>query len=135
MDEEYDQEYIQEFLESFKGQLICMKGNCDSNIDIETSNFLIEDGVKKITTIKEDLYVTHGHNYNESNWEKTNSILIYGHLHKPFIKQIETNIYINPGSISLPRTEIGPTYLFYDETKFIIYDLEDNIIAIKDMKN
>ena len=80
MDEEYDQEYIQEFLESFKGQLICMKGNCDSNIDIETKFRLLLDKAEILMAIKE---------YDSA----------------------------------------------LDETKLIIYDLEDNIIAIKDMKN
>lgn len=135
IDEEYDPEYINNFLESFKEKLICIRGNCDSELDVETSNFSIENGLKKITTIKNDLYITHGHIYNESNWEKTNSILIYGHLHKPFIKEIETNTYINPGSISLPRTSSSPTYLFYDEDSFTIYDLEDNIIAKKVIKS
>lgn len=135
MNEDYDPEYINNFLESFKEKLICIRGNCDSEIDIETSKFPIEKNLKKITTIKEDLYITHGHIYNESNWDKTNSILIYGHLHIPFIKEIETNIYINPGSISLPRTAVGPTYLFYDEDEFIIYDMEGNVIAKKDLKS
>ena len=84
-----------------------------------------------VSTINEDLYITHGHIYNESNWNKTNSTLIYGHLHKPFIKEIETNTYINPGSISLPKDEHKPSYLFYNEKEFVIYDIDNNIIAKK----
>ena len=98
------------------------------------SNFPIISELSLIATINEDLYLTHGHIYNESNWNKTNSYLIYGHLHTPFIKEIESNTYINPGSISLPKTEDGPSYLFYNEEEFIIYDINDNIIAKKTIK-
>ena len=129
MIEGYDIDYVKEFLESFKDKLICIKGNCDSEVDKMVSNFPIINELGLIATINEDLYLTHGHIYNESNWNKENSVLIYGHLHIPFIKKIETNIYINPGSISLPKDGNLPTYLFYDEEKFVIYDVNDNIIA------
>ena len=133
--EGYDINYVREFLNSFKDKLICIKGNCDSEVDKMVSEFPIISELGLIATINEDLYLTHGHIYNESNWSKTNSILIYGHLHTPFIKEIESNTYINAGSISLPKTEDGPTYLFYNEEEFIIYDMNDQIIAKKTLKN
>ena len=129
----YDIDYVQEFLKSFKDKLICVRGNCDSEVDIKVSNFPIISDLRLIATINEDLYITHGHIYNESNWDKTHPTLIYGHLHTPFIKEIETNTYINPGSISLPKSEVGPTYLFYNEQEFIIYDMQDNIVAKKSL--
>ena len=36
-------------------------------------------------------------------------------------------IFINVGSISLPKNEIE-TYAIYDNKKFIIYDINNNII-------
>ena len=57
-----------------------------------------------------------------------NSILIYGHFHVPFIKKIETNYYMNPGSISLPKEGNEPSYLIVEEKKATIYDIKDNII-------
>lgn len=134
MIEGYDINYVREFLESFKDKLICIKGNCDSEVDKMVSTFPIVSELGLISTINEDLYLTHGHIYNESNWTKTSSYLIYGHLHVPFIKEIETNTYINPGSISLPKSEEGPTYLYYNEEEFIIYDMNDKIIYKKSIK-
>ncbi len=126
--DEYDVEYVRKFLESFQDKLICIKGNCDSENDVKASNFSIINELSLVATINNDIYLTHGHIYNESNWQKENSILAYGHLHIPFIKKIETNLYINPGSISLPRKKNNSTYLIYDEEKFTIYDIYDNII-------
>lgn len=135
MIEGYDINYVQEFLKSFADKIICIKGNCDSEVDIAVSPFPIVNELGLISTINNDIYLTHGHIYNESNWPKTNSILVYGHTHIPTIKQIETNIYINPGSISLPKSPEGPTYLVYDEKEFIIYDLNDKILSKKIIEN
>jgi len=135
MIEGYDIDYVRNFLESFQDKLICIKGNCDSEVDKLVSNFPIVNELGLISTINEDLYLTHGHIYNESNWNRTNSTLIYGHLHIPFIKEVETNTYINPGSVSLPKSETGPTYLYYDEKSFTIFDMNDKEIAKKDLKN
>ena len=128
MIEGYDIKAVESFLESMKDKLICMRGNCDSEVDLMISNFPIMNDLSLIMTENHDLYITHGHIYNESNWMKENSILIYGHFHIPFIKKIETNYYINPGSISLPKEGYKPSYLIYDENKITIYDIDDNII-------
>lgn len=128
MIEGYNITEVQSFLESMKDRLLCMRGNCDSEVDVMVSNFPIMNDLSLIMTENHDLYITHGHIYNESNWIKENSILIYGHLHIPFIKKIETNYYINPGSISLPKEGNKPSYLIYDENKITIYDIDDNII-------
>lgn len=126
--EGYDINYVKDFLEEFKDKIICIRGNCDSEIDLQVVSFPVVNELSLISTINNDIYLTHGHIYNESNWYKENSILVYGHLHKPFIKRQETNYYINPGSISLPRGNSDPTYLIYDEKKFTIYDIYDNIV-------
>lgn len=126
--EGYDPKYVKEFLLSYKDKMICMKGNCDTSIDVETSPFQIIDGVYKLQTINNDLYLTHGHIYNETNWDKTNSILIFGHYHIPFIKKIESNYYLNPGSISKPKGIYDASYMVYDEEKFTIFDINDNIL-------
>lgn len=134
MNEDYDVEYVKNFLNSFKDKIICIQGNCDSEVDKMVCDFPIVNELGLVSTINDDIYLTHGHIYNESNWYKINSILVYGHLHIPFIKEIETNIYINPGSISLPKDNNKPTYLFYNENEFIIYDIDDNIVAKKTLR-
>ena len=134
MVEGYDIKAVQAFLESVKDQLICVRGNSDSEVDIMVSNFPIVNELSVIMTENHDLYITHGHIYNESNWMKEHSILIYGHFHIPFIKKIETNYYLNPGSISLPKEGYLPSYMVYDENKVTIYDIEDNILMEEELK-
>ena len=54
--------------------------------------------------------------------------MVYGHEHIPFIKKDKNMIYINVGSISLPRNNYAPTYAIYENKTITIYDINDNII-------
>ena len=137
MNSDYNPQYIEDFLRKNKEKLICIKGNCDSKEDIERNDFVETKEINKITINNKDIYFTHGHIYNERNWDKEDSILIFGHYHVPFIRKIGKNYYINPGSLSLPREYDVPTYLIIDEDNITIYDIEDNEIDRTniDMKN
>lgn len=133
MNEGYDIKYVQEFLSSFKDNLICIRGNCDSDVDVMVSDFPIVNELGLISLEGRDIYLTHGHIYNEDNWTKNNSVLVYGHLHIPFIKEKDGNIYLNPGSISLPKSDVGPTYLVLEDNKFIIYNISNEKIIEKQL--
>lgn len=133
MRDDYDIKYVQEFLTSFKDNLICIRGNCDSDVDIKVSDFPIINELSLLSINGRDIYLTHGHIYNENNWHNKNSILIYGHFHTPFIKEKDGNLYVNPGSISLPKDDNGPTYLVLEDDKFVIYNLNNQKIIEKSL--
>ena len=126
----YDIQEVKNFLESFKENLICLTGNCDSIIDKQISDFPMIPELEYLPIDDLNLYFTHGHIYNIDNHNKfsENSILIYGHLHIPFIKKQENKYFMNPGSISLPKDGNLPTYMIYENRKFTIYNIEDVII-------
>ena len=68
--------------------------------------------------------------YNFENDRKFNrkGILVYGHEHIPYIKKKDNMIYINVGSISLPRNDNNPTYAVYEEKKITIYDINKTVV-------
>ena len=101
-------------------------------MDVLESGFPIEEDILVHYPIDSyNIYLSHGHVFNHNNWHEKNSILIYGHFHIPFIEETDDNLFINPGSVSLPRGDNKPTYLFYDGKEFIIYDMDDNVVARK----
>lgn len=132
----YDNKYkinskgVFDFLKKYNDKLICMMGNCDSSVDIKASDFPISNGISLINTDGLDIYITHGNEYSFEKSRKFNhrGILVYGHEHIPYIKKSENMIYINVGSISLPRNNNNPTYAIYENKKITIYDVNDNII-------
>ena len=120
---------VHEFLTKYQDILICMKGNCDSAVDIKASDFPISDGISLLLVDGLDIYITHGNEYSYEKNRKLNrkGILVYGHEHTPFIKKDDKMIYINVGSISLPRNDVA-TYAIYEDKKIIIYDIDGNVI-------
>lgn len=124
---DYDPKYVKKFLESFKDNLICIKGNCDFQVNPEKEPFPIEKD--NLINLENNIYITHGHMYNDKNWILENSILIFGHYHIPFIEEIDSTVFINPGSISKPRGENLPSYLFINESEFTIFNVNDSVIT------
>lgn len=129
--DEFDGIYVKEFLTNYKDRLICLRGNCDSDVDVKASDFPICDGLALIHTDGIDIYCTHGNEHSYDKSEKfidKNGILVYGHEHYPYIRRKEDMLFINTGSISLPRNNSNPSYVIYENRKFRLYDMEEKII-------
>ena len=121
---------VKEFLNKHKNILICMRGNCDSIVDVMSSEFLIIDGLSLIYIDDLNIYLNHGHIYNKNKNKGFNKgILVYSHEHIPYIEKKDNMIYINVGSISLPRDGNDPTYMIYENKEFTIYDIYGNIVS------
>lgn len=128
--EEVDSLHVKNFLMGYQDKIICLKGNCDSDVDVKATDFPICNSLALINTDGLDIYCTHGNEYNIEKDEKFNrtGILVYGHEHYPFIKKKGEMTYINVGSISLPKKDSKPSYMIYENRKFTIYDIEENIV-------
>ena len=121
---------VKDFLTKYSDKIICLKGNCDTDVDIKASDFPICNNLALINIDGLDIYLTHGNEYSltKNTKFKRKGILVYGHEHIPYIKKENDMIYINVGSISLPRDNNKPTFMIYESKKFTIYDIEDKII-------
>jgi uncharacterized protein len=106
-----------------------VKGNCDFYGDFP------EDETHEISGIK--IFVTHGHLYSVKTTlanlfykakETGADIVCFGHSHLLGVEMIEDVLFLNPGSIRLPRGRKERTYIILelDGEKAIvrIYDYE-----------
>lgn len=121
---------VKEFLSSFKN-IKCMKGNCDNNLFVDTLDIDIKYGIDMITIDDIDIYLSHGHIYNENNtsfFKERTGVLVYGHFHYPKVMKKDNMTYICVGSISSPRNGSKETYMVYENKNFTIYDVNNNII-------
>jgi len=131
----FDSEEVKTLLNNFKFSLLCMKGNNDGYIFSEL-DFNIIDGYLNIKLDNNNVYITHGHRYNRSNiLLKDNDILIQGHTHISSMYKDNNRFYLNPGSISLPRDNTEGTYIIYEDNKFYLYDLDENLLNYIEVKN
>lgn len=127
---EYNPMEVAKILNNLKEKILCVKGNCDAEVDEMISDFKFNDNIYMNNKGLKFLF-THGHKYNINNIPDNVDVLIYGHLHTGFIKEKDGVIYVNSGSISLPKNDTKNSYLIIDENKIILKDIDGNTIDEK----
>ena len=73
------------------------------------------------------VYATHGHSYNTKNPPPLmpGDILLHGHTHVPAWQEFgEGNLYLNPGSLSIPKENSPHSYMTLGEGLFRWKELE-----------
>lgn len=113
-------------LNSIKDKILCIRGNCDTEVDQMVLEFPIMADYAILLAGSHIIYATHGHNYNESNLPpiQPGDILLNGHTHVPQCIEHENYVYMNPGSISIPKENSSHSYMIVDENVFVWKTLE-----------
>jgi putative phosphoesterase len=124
---EYAPKEVIAMLNGMKDKLLCVRGNCDTEVDQMVLEFPIMGDYAVVVSGKHMIYATHGHNYNETNLPplQKGDILLNGHTHVPKYTVHENYVYMNPGSISIPKENSCNSYMIMDENKFVWKNLED----------
>lgn len=125
--QEYNPQQVANILNSYKDKILCVRGNCDAQVDEMISEFKFNDNVKLDINGKR-FFFTHGHKYNIDNLPDNIDVIVYGHFHTGFIKQKDNVICVNSGSISLPKDNTKNSYLIIDDNNIKLMDLDGNII-------
>ncbi|MBQ4569207.1 MAG: phosphodiesterase [Ruminococcus sp.] len=109
-------------------RLLCVRGNCDTEVDQMVLSFPILAEYALICAEQKLIFATHGHNFNNENLPsiKSGDILLHGHTHVPVCEEHSTHIYINPGSVSIPKEASPHSYMTFDGKNFLWKDLEKN---------
>lgn len=125
--QEYNPQQVANILNSYKDKILCVRGNCDAQVDEMISEFKFNDNVKLDINGKR-FFFTHGHRYNIDNLSDNIDVIVYGHFHTGFIKQKDNVICVNSGSISLPKDNTKNSYLIIDDNNIKLMDLDGNVI-------
>lgn len=131
---EYDPKAVMAKLNEIKNEILCVRGNCDAEVDQMVLEFPIMADYCVIPLKKNVLYATHGHIYNSKNMPplKAGDVLLHGHTHVPKCENVEGVMVMNPGSTSLPKEDSHHGYMIIDENEFIWKDFDGITIATFD---
>lgn len=116
------------------GQVV-VRGNCDWGANFPEEKVIDIDGRR--------ILITHGHLYGVKSslmqlryraLEVEADIILFGHSHIVHCEQIESQLFINPGSIRQPRNWPERSYCIIDwinsaEINVTFYDIDGNIIT------
>ena len=126
---EYAPLKVAELLNGVKDDLIVVEGNCDSQVDTMISEF---DFIKDVVLVSGNKTVlcTHGHVYNKDQKPKTRfDAVVYGHFHTGFIEEIDGTIFVNAGSVSLPKNSTPSSYVVLEDGKITLKTIDGEVIA------
>lgn len=131
---EYAPKQVIEMLNNHKNKIMCVKGNCDAQVDQMVLDFPILSDYAVIFDGCHLLYATHGHTYNELTPPpiSNNEILLCGHTHVPKIIEKEGFVYMNVGSVSIPKENSPHSYMIIENGEFQWKNLIDgNVYMVK----
>lgn len=120
---QYAPKKIIPLLNEITDKIICVRGNCDAEVDQMVLKFPIRKGKEIDDNIT--AYVTHGHKINPQNSYKKKKVdvVLFGHSHIHEITNVDGVTYINPGSISIPKGDKINSYAIWENNTITIYNL------------
>ena len=126
---EYDPKAVIELLNQRKNDILCVRGNCDSDVDQMVLQFPMMADYAVLYAGGRLIYATHGHVHNNANLPPlaAGDILLHGHTHVPACEEHATHVYINPGSVSIPKEHSPHSYLMLDDEGFVWKNLDGDV--------
>jgi hypothetical protein len=117
-------------LNNIKNDLLCVRGNCEAEVDQMVLEFPVLADYAIIDIGDKMIFATHGHHYNEKNVPplRKGDILLNGHTHVPKCVEHEDYVYMNPGSISIPKENSYHGYMTFEKGVFVWKNFDGEIM-------
>ncbi|MBQ9251308.1 MAG: phosphodiesterase [Clostridia bacterium] len=126
---EYAPKEVIGMLNARKDQILCVRGNCDTEVDQMVLQFPILADYAWLVLDGISIFATHGHVYNTAHLPPLGprDILLHGHTHVPAWEVGENYTYLNPGSVSIPKENSAHSYLTLEQGLFQWKNLEGEV--------
>ena len=114
-------------LNGLKNKLCCVRGNCEAEVDQMVLDLPVMADYCILPAGEKLIYATHGHIYNGKNPPPLaeGDILLHGHTHVPAWTEFgQGNVYLNPGSLSIPKENSPHSYMIFEEGVFCWKDVD-----------
>lgn len=108
-------------LNARRNQIFCVRGNCDTEVDQMVLEFPILADYAVLPAGERLVYVTHGHQFNTKTPPPLcqGDVLLHGHTHIPAWEPFgRENLYLNPGSVSIPKNDTAHGYMTLENGVF-----------------
>jgi putative phosphoesterase len=123
---DYAPKKVAELLSALAGRILCVRGNCDAEIDQAMLAFPILAEYCILYLGGRMIFATHGHHFNKDALPPltTGDILLTGHTHVPLCQESSGIVCLNPGSVSIPKEDSPHGYMTMEDGRFEWKDIE-----------
>lgn len=126
---DYAPKKVIEMLNARKDELICVRGNCEAEVDQMVLEFPVMAEYAILPIRKNIIFATHGHVFNPAKPPvlKAGDILLNGHTHVPACEIKDNFLYLNPGSVSIPKENSEHSYMIFEDYQFVWKNLDGEV--------
>lgn len=127
---EYAPKEVIALLNERKERLFCVRGNCDTEVDQMVLEFPILADYALLQAGEKLVFVTHGHRFHRENLPPLSpgDVLLHGHTHIPAWEACGNgNLYLNPGSVSIPKEGSAHGYMTLEGNAFCWKELDGTV--------
>lgn len=126
---QYDTAGVAKLLNERRDLLLCVRGNCDTEVDQMVLTFPILSETCLLHIDGLTIFATHGHWFNRESMPpfSPGDILLHGHTHIPENGVCGENRILNPGSVSIPKGGSKNSYMSYENGTFFWKTLDGNV--------
>ncbi len=122
---DYNPKGVIELLNQIKDKILCVRGNCDTEVDQMVLSFSVMADYSLICIDDTVIYASHGHKYNPDNLPPMNEgeVFVSGHTHIPLDITVNGIRCLNPGSLAIPKENSKHGYILFEKGEFIFKEL------------
>ena len=125
---QYAPKEVAAMLNAVKEKLICVRGNCDTEVDQMMLEFSVLSDSAMLFCDGLTIYAAHGHHDFPAPQEGL--VVVSGHTHIP-VDYVKDGVrYINPGSVSIPKENSWHGYIVLENGTFTWKNLDGEIQKI-----
>ncbi|MCM1164703.1 MAG: phosphodiesterase [Lachnospiraceae bacterium] len=119
--EGYAPKEVIRLLNPLKNELLCVCGNCDTEVDQMVLNFPVLQESALVFADELELFLSHGHHHNPRSLPPLGegAVLINGHTHVPKAELVGGIHCLNCGSVALPKENTRHSYMIYENGVFV----------------
>lgn len=124
--EGYQPKKVIELLNPYASKIICIQGNCDAEVDQMVLKFQLHQSLDLLLN-GHRCHLEHGHHLEEC---QTDAELVFsGHTHICSIEKKGHQVFLNPGSITIPKNNTPCSYMIFDEQGITLFNQQHQVIS------
>lgn len=123
---DYAPKEVAAMLNAHKDKILAVRGNCDAEVDALLLDFPITADCAIIDIGERLIFATHGHVYSSDSLPPLarGGILLHGHTHVPACEMRGNHLYLNPGSVSIPKNNTAHSYMTLFDGELMCKDMD-----------
>ena len=101
----YAPKEVTAMLNARRDGILCVRGNCEAEVDQMMLDFPVLADYALLAEGERLIFATHGHIFHNGRLPplRRGDVLLHGHTHVPACEEHEEYVYLNPGSVAIPK--------------------------------